>query len=89
MSRCSGGESEAATSKAGASTAARAPSSPTTGRTPWDIEDLTQRFRDLAGIDLDPSEDEPKVPVESLADDTQRAQFFEVMEGLLETLTPE
>jgi len=56
---------------------------------PWDHEGIEQLVQDLAriGVELDPTSDQPKVPVESLANDAQRQEFFKRMEKVLDTLT--
>lgn len=56
---------------------------------PWDDERIERLVHDLAdiGVNFGASRQWPKAPLEALADDSRRQQFFELMEGVLDTLT--
>jgi hypothetical protein len=56
---------------------------------PWDDESVEQLVRDLAnfGIQLDAKRARPRAPLEPLADDARRTQFFALIDRVLDTLT--
>jgi hypothetical protein len=56
---------------------------------PWDDESVEQLVRDLAkfGIQLDAKRARPRAPLDPLADDAIRTQFFALMEQVLDTLS--
>lgn len=56
---------------------------------PWDDESVEQLVRDLAnfGIQLDAKRARPRAPLEPLADDARRTEFFALMDRVLDTLT--
>jgi hypothetical protein len=58
-------------------------------RKPWDDERVEQLVRDLANFDihLDATRARPRAPLDPLADEATRTQFFALMDRVLDTLT--